>query len=450
MLATADALSVSIEIINSNQRQFGTRLVTPSNSHPTSQIVLGHIEQLHYVGTRPSLPLESTNSGGYAEGFTMRNTCSLDGPLFWLMLTIYKSPNLFQFMVDNEMQDMLSVYEKFKKGYINDGKLEWYKEIAGQNIYRHNDYVDFSGSESTNFFRTISTTPLAGVSFHRSCISCHHSDNFSKLVRVKRTMNVPLKEIIEKSFSDSQENCPSCRKKSILKVTSLPPLLVFSGDYLFKDDTMPVMVAIKALEKIIVFMLVLITVQDLETNRFTNFFRLDTPEWFFFDSSKKPTLSFKGVLEKLKAEKITYFAYIQSDYLNKSVWPDGFIQLDLLISSFSSDDDDDSPKTNIKNDNQTETPFIKVDLNAFKEYLKENVVQLKELFINVKVVPTNQLRIGDIDDQTKYDGMYEEEKEELRKISTRSKVLKEVPLTIKAQRFSKVFQRIMDDFLNKL
>ena len=58
-------------------------------------------------------------------------------------------------------------------------------------------------------------------------------------------------------------------------------------------------------------MLLLITVQDLEKNSFTNFFRLNTPEWFSFDSSKKPTVSLKGVLNKFNADKTSYFAYIR-------------------------------------------------------------------------------------------------------------------------------------------
>ena len=70
----------------------------------------------------------------------------------------------------------------------------------------------------------------------------------------------------------------------------------------------------------------------------------------------------------------------------------------------------------------------------------------------VKVIPTDQLVIRDADDSEKYDDMYEEEKEEkeeMRKISTRSKLLKEITLIAKAQKFAKAFQHIMVDFLNK-
>ena len=75
--------------------------------------------------------------------------------------------------------------------------------------------------------------------------------------------------------------------------------------------------------------------------------------------------------------------------------------------------------------------------------------QNKKSYLYVKVIPTDQLVIGDADDSENYDDMYEEEKEEMRKISTRSKLLKEIPLITKAQKFAKVFQHIMDDFLNK-
>ena len=120
------------------------------------------------------------------------------------------------------------------------------------------------------------------------------------------------------------------------------------------------------------------------------------------------------------------------------MWPDGFIELDLLISSFSSDgddvydshedDDNDGRKKRMKNDNKT--PYIKVDLNTFKDCLDKNFLKIKKV-ICIKVIPTDQLVIRDADDAENYFDMYEEEKEELRKISTRSKLLKEIPLITK-------------------
>lgn len=71
----------------------------------------------------------------------------------------------------------LSVCQKFEKGNVNVGKLEWYKEKVGQNIYRHNDYVDFCGSDSTTIRRQLSTTPLVSRSTQRSCVSCHQRSN---------------------------------------------------------------------------------------------------------------------------------------------------------------------------------------------------------------------------------------------------------------------------------
>ena len=54
--------------------------------------------------------------------------------------------------------------------------------------------------------------------------------------------------------------------------------------------------------------------------------------------------------------------------------------------------------------------------------------QNKKSYLYVKVIPTDQFVIADADDSENYDDMYEEEKEEMRKISTRSKLLKEIPL----------------------
>ena len=63
---------------------------------------------------------------------------------------------------------------------------------------------------------------------------------------------------------------------------------------------------------------------------------------------------------------LKYLTSPTSDYLVKSVWPDGFIELYLLISSFSNDEDDvydgneddhnDGRKRAMKNDNKT--PYV--------------------------------------------------------------------------------------------
>jgi hypothetical protein len=81
--AVTDAFQVSIEIINSNQQQFGgARVISPRNCDiACTQHTLGHIEQLHYVSTELLLPLEPAICDGYVESanLRMKNACSLAG-----------------------------------------------------------------------------------------------------------------------------------------------------------------------------------------------------------------------------------------------------------------------------------------------------------------------------------------------------------------------------------
>ena len=75
------------------------------------------------------------------------------------------------------------------------------------------------------------------------------------------------------------------------------------------------------------------------------------------------------------------------------MWPDGFIELDLLISSFSSDEDDvydshedddnDGRKKTMINDNKT--PYTKVDLNMFKDCLDKNFLKIKKVIYMLKL-----------------------------------------------------------------
>ena len=70
-----------------------------------------------------------------------------------------------------------------------------------------------------------------------------------------------------------------------------------------------------------------------------------------------------------------------------------FIELDLLISSFSCDEDDvydshedddnDGRKKTMKNYNKT--PYIKVDLKTFKDCLDKNFLKIKKVICILKL-----------------------------------------------------------------
>ena len=201
--ATAEALSITIEIVNSNQQRYGTRTIRPRTQTSNRHIIIGHIEQFHFVATAPDFQVSWTQWGGFASGWQMRNTCSVDGSLFWLILTLFFSPKFHSFVENNEIQDVLSIYRK----YVHDrdaetAKLEWFKDVADNNIYRNHKVIDFHGSEGKNFFEPLSKTSLAGFSFIKKCSkSCFIQKQYKKMLRVKkdkRSLSLRIKAAFEK------------------------------------------------------------------------------------------------------------------------------------------------------------------------------------------------------------------------------------------------------------
>lgn len=108
--ATANAYGVIIEVINSNQDQFtGSRVVTPTVNQDTRRIVLGQIEQLHFVSTEIDTPFTISPWGGEMDDTSdiLTNTCPLDGPLLWLMSTIHTFSKVKEFIEQQKMCNIL-------------------------------------------------------------------------------------------------------------------------------------------------------------------------------------------------------------------------------------------------------------------------------------------------------------------------------------------------------
>ena len=92
--AAADAFGVSIEIINSNSVSFAPVTVLPQGipqNLVNKRIILGHIDQVHFVSTEFNSPFPTNSWGGYSKRLRKRliNTCPLDGPLIWLVNCAY-------------------------------------------------------------------------------------------------------------------------------------------------------------------------------------------------------------------------------------------------------------------------------------------------------------------------------------------------------------------------
>ena len=92
--AAADAFGASIEIINSNSVSFAPVRVLPHGipqNLVNKRIILGHIDQVHFVSTEFNSPFPTNSWGGYSKRLRKRliNTCPLDGPLIWLVNCAY-------------------------------------------------------------------------------------------------------------------------------------------------------------------------------------------------------------------------------------------------------------------------------------------------------------------------------------------------------------------------
>ena len=92
--AAADAFGVSIEIINSNSASFAPVEVLPQGIPQNlvkKRIILGHIDQAHFVSAEFDFPFAKNSWEGYSKRLRKRliNTCPLDGPLINVNCTYF-------------------------------------------------------------------------------------------------------------------------------------------------------------------------------------------------------------------------------------------------------------------------------------------------------------------------------------------------------------------------
>ena len=83
-----------LQMINSNSVSFAPVAVLPQGipqNLVNKRIILGHIDQVHFVSTEFNSPFPTNSWGGYSKRLRKRliNTCPLDGPLIWLVNCAY-------------------------------------------------------------------------------------------------------------------------------------------------------------------------------------------------------------------------------------------------------------------------------------------------------------------------------------------------------------------------
>ena len=129
--AAADAFGVSIEIINSNSVSFAPVTVLPQGipqNLVNKRIILGHIDQVHFVSTEFNSPFPTNSWGGYSKRLRKRliNTCPLDGPLIWLVNCAYFLEK-FRDLLFQEIFMFAEIYNLYKQKKAVEARILWYK-----------------------------------------------------------------------------------------------------------------------------------------------------------------------------------------------------------------------------------------------------------------------------------------------------------------------------------
>ena len=253
--AVTDAYGVTLEVINSDQQRYGTRIIHPRGDHTTNrQLVIAHVEQIHFMSTEIAFPFETATWGGnLAEETFLTNTCPVDGPLSWLMLSLAYFPKLMNFIKILNIPEICKVYELFQTGRYAEAKMHWLKTIAKVAI----PSTDCHGSEAEQFFEPLGRTKLA----------CHPPIKMSEDTLITRIESIPI-------------STSGTSKKSAIDFL---PFVFIPKDFVREDDEIPTMVILKGT----IFILMLITLYQSEKQHFESYFRFNSKFWIHYDGIEK-------------------------------------------------------------------------------------------------------------------------------------------------------------------
>ena len=157
--AAADAFGVSIEIINSNSVNFAPVTVLPQGipqNLVNKRIILGHIDQVHFVSTEFNSPFPTNSWGEYSKRLRKRliNTCPLDGLLIWLVNCAYFLEK-FRDLLFQEIFMVAKICNLYQQKKAVEARLLWYKTHGGDILNFEKDEFDLFGSEAKQFFEVI-------------------------------------------------------------------------------------------------------------------------------------------------------------------------------------------------------------------------------------------------------------------------------------------------------
>ena len=441
--AASDALSVTIEIVNSDYVSYaGKRIVVPSTGKTSEKyVVLGQLGQAHYVIGRPFFQIDFPKRGGDVYGRKLKNTGTVDGPLFWLMATIESSQRLQTFLDELEDDSLMAVFKRYKSG-PDFGRLEWFKIFSGRDIHSHGN-ISFDRNETKSFFEPWSKTQVASFSVLNSCTASCRSNKLrvqQQTLKVHKA-SVPLIDRIIKALNTTGEVCSECFQGNLTTtIKEVPPFIVMSAECINSVDEIPLLIKFDILENSFTFALVLITIKDAGNDKlnYVNYFRCNSPDWFYFDGLKDPPVSFGGDMKHIENRRLTFLVYLDARYVSGDLSQSGSITVDnSIIDSITVLD---SPKSKL----QMEIDSLKSSFDASKFM---SFLQSKEKTVLKSFQSSDESDTINLDYETKYHS-FELAKDVFQRFCDYSSDLKALQTDLLRTKFTYVFAEMMGTYFN--
>ena len=274
------------------------------------------------MSTEIDLPFPPSRWGGEVEGSKVRNTCPVDGPLSWFMLSLAYFPKLLSLVETFNLLEIKQIFELFKAGKYDEGKINWLKNVAKIPTKGN----DFYGSESEQFFEPIARTPLAMIKWQKKC---NNSD--CQRQTIKKKTNLLLKKNkdslqmrIENAANSFEESCSHCDQHQTVtsSLTELPPLIFIPFDYINAGDEIQRIICLKG----VTFILLLVTLYQQHNEHFLAVFRLNDNGWIEYDGLEVNPMKMIQ-FPKIKITNIRNLLYARADIPNDyQVFPSELIK----------------------------------------------------------------------------------------------------------------------------
>ena len=316
--ATANAYRISIEVITSDRTYLTTNIITPRD--PLLQhLVIGNINQVHYVSSRPTLPYFPWGGFSSHERAALRNTCPIDGPLTWLFNALKSYEQLKNDLIANLPGFSETINLREAGGTDGDAKLTWLRSVANLNIEKP---LNCYGSAAEQFFEPLSRSSVGKITKSSICSSDNCPTNemteeyekYRKFTPLFNNGYARLQDRIQEAFNPKETICSICTKTRKEKTDDLPSLIIVPGDHCRFGEGIPTSISIMIGNVVHIFIAVLITIQK-NARHFTAKIKTNDHFWFAFDSLKQPYLKLEK-LAYLNLQKVGFIVYIKKSLTN--------------------------------------------------------------------------------------------------------------------------------------